>query len=117
MANQVLYKDTPIDSISFNAVNHYDLSLDGKRCIIVQFDPLTNPSARLYFRIDTTSAAGGTTLALFKPEGYLTKGGDAGEFWVDPNDANYLHLLLTDSAGTALAGGASDRALVLPYKH
>ncbi len=86
--------------------------------IRIQFDPLTNSTYRLYFRLDETAAAGGTTLATFKPEGFLTAGGDE-ELWIDPSSGTtpYLHLLLTDSSGSAQSGGASDRVDLLPYRH
>lgn len=117
-----LYNDTPIDPQSLNGVNHLDISLVGKRLVQVQFDPLTSDAdgsslLRLYFRLDQETAAGGTTVALLKPQGFLCSG-DAVEFWIDPDDSETptLHLLLTDDAGTATTGSTLDNVLVLPFR-
>lgn len=118
MANPILFKDDPIDPVVFDGVNHADVSLQTKRCVKFQHDPLTNPGARLYFRIDEEAEAGGTTIADFKPEGFMTAGG-VEEIWIDPDasETPYLHLLLTDASGTAINGGANDRVYFLPFRH
>lgn len=118
MANPNLFHDDAIDPVSLSGVNHADVDLTGKRHVVVQFDPLTTAGARLYFRLDDEAAAGGTTIALLKPEGYLTAGGLV-ELWLDPDEDETptLHLLMTDSSGTAATGGANDRVLILANRH
>lgn len=120
MALTNLFIDDPIDPISFNGVNHADVSLVGKRMIKPQFDPLTTPSARCYFRIDEEAEAGGTTIALFKPMGFWGEEGNEEQgLWIDPalDETPYLHLLFTDGNGTAVEGGANDRLYILPFRH
>jgi len=114
---EALYIDEPIDPVSLDGVDHVDVDLSGKRIVIPQVDLLTNPTYRVYFRIDNEAAAGGTTIALFKPMGFLAKGGCEPEgLWLDPDaeEGPYLHLLLTDSTGTAQVGGADDWTYLLP---
>jgi hypothetical protein len=112
-----LYADSPIDPSSLGGVNHIDLDVKGKRLIKVQFDPLTNSGYRLYFRLDDVAAAGGITIADFKPQGFLIAG-TYEEFWVDPdaNETPYLHLLLTNEIGVAALGGPDDRVMYQPFR-
>lgn len=115
MANNQLYKDTPIDPQSLNGVNHLDISLVGKRHVEIQFKAIPDHSAyRLHFRLDETEAAGGQTVALMKPEGYLGAGGDM-EFWIDPDasETPTLHLLLTDDDDTPQEGSSGDDVYLL----
>jgi hypothetical protein len=117
MANTTLFKDTPIDPVELSGVDTTSKSLTGKLLVQIQFDPLTNSTYRLYYRVDEQTTAPGATLATFLPEGFLTAGGDV-EFRIDPDleEDPYLHLLLTDASGTAANGGANDRVLFTAYR-
>jgi hypothetical protein len=117
-----LFKDTPIPPISLNTVTHYDLSLNGKLNIQIQFDPLTSDgdggdNLRLYYRVDETAAAPSALLSTFGAEGYLTAGGDV-EIHIDPalNETPFLHVLLWTAANAVGTGGANDRVLITAYR-
>lgn len=112
-----LFKDSVIEPISLSGANHADDSIVGRLVVEAQFDPLTNPTYRLYYRHDETAAAQGNTLALFGTEGYLTAGGVMA-FANDPDTSEtpYLHFLLTTDAGVAVVGGANDRILFSAYR-
>ena len=106
------FKDTPIAPSSLDGLNHVDKSIAGKRYVKIQADLLTNPTYRLYFRVDETAAAPGATLATFDAEGVLTAGGNEPiNLDPDPDETPYIHFLLADSAGAAQNGGANDRIL------
>jgi hypothetical protein len=118
MAEVNLYKDTPIAPQSLNGKSALDVSLKGKRHVIMQFDAITNPSYRLYFRVDESAEPQGSTLAGFAAEGYLSAGGTE-DIWIDPDTSEtpYLHLLLVTSSGVVANGGASDNVLLYAERH
>jgi hypothetical protein len=110
MANDQLYKDTPIAPQSLSGKNHLDIDLTGKRYVEFQFKTTDAHSAyRLHFRCDETPTAGGATVPLLAPEGYLGAGG-CEAVWVDPDSTETptLHLLLTDGADAPQNGSAGD---------
>jgi hypothetical protein len=117
----ILFTDTTPDPSSLNGKNHLDVSLAEKLRVTVQFDPLTTDpdgsvGTRLYFRMDETEAAGGQTVALLKPQGYL-ESGCCQTFTIDPDatEKPTLHLLLTDKTGSPISagGGANDAVYYL----
>jgi hypothetical protein len=77
-------------------------------------------------------------LANFKPEGFLTYGGDVKDLWISPRSGSppspalsgsiggtfpavdatpeYLHLLLVTNAGVPIIGGVADQALITNSK-
>lgn len=117
MAETILFKDTPIDPVSLNGVNHADINLTGKLYVEMQFKPLTNSGYLLFYRLDETPEALGTTLGAFKPQGVLETG-TADSFWIDPalDETPTMHVLLTDSTGTAVNGGAADWVFLAAYR-
>lgn len=115
MGENTRYADTPIDPTSLNGINHADIDLSDRLAVDVTFDALTNSDYRLYWRLDQQAAAGGTTRALFKPNGFLVAGQTL-PVTVNPSGGWYLHLLLTDSTGAAANGGADDMVLLAPWR-
>jgi hypothetical protein len=125
MANQNLYMAEAVDAIELNGIDHYDAAIapllghEG-RAFIGQADLITNPTYRLYVRVDQEATAG-ATLATFHPALRVDDGGDNADspLWVDPlsPDPWYVHVLVTDATGVVQTGGADDRILVLAYKN
>lgn len=97
------------DAIRFSAIAPVALSgiavagsidTTGKKRIILQADLMSNPSAKLYFRV-----AGSSACTKANAEGYITNGGT---IQFDLTSEAAIAYLLTDASGTTITGGGND---------
>ena len=105
MSEQNVYHTGPTAPTSLNAAASGSIDLSGKRHVKIKADLITNPSARLYYRIGYSDALAATDLT--NAEDYLIDG-EVEELWLDPRLTPYLYWWLADSAGSEVTGGASD---------
>lgn len=96
----------PTAPSSLNGANNGEIEITDGGYVKIQAALFTNPTAVLHWRVEYASGEDAT--ALDSAEGFLTHGGTE-QIDLTPGAKAYIYWLLTDTAGTALAGGANDR--------